>query len=502
MSRRVGLTANAPCLLKTVGNRPRRATRAPPRAPVADDDPPQSTDYEENSLSEGTVQAAKSSDRAASPKRKVSIRRSPSPLDSDFHSSADERLERAAIKSTDFASKSSQAKTTLTKRQRVSKLPEPDRPQPKEKLKPGNHLAKKWNHSAPNKAKTKYGRRTRSSQSSQPGSSQGSNKIYIPSSLESPQRKTKSRLIVPDKKILSSPRSSPKKLLTDLNGNADSEDDDSILAPLKKERGSKKSKRNPSPPSSPPRAVFKIPRDLLSRSPGGKSPIDDAQDEAKLSSDEEDGERSTLLKVPEESPELLRPPSSAKCPWCGEAVDRALLDDFFHGRRRNVRMQTRFCQLHKQRAAEQTWRDLGYPTIDWDASEARFAAHREHLHSVIVDGRGSHFREAHARNVEKGSARTMLRRDENFNPGYYGPRGLNAMCDFLVRTFGDALKDRAVDDRVIAGRGSAAFIQAVLVAELGVRLIMEDLELSEDEARQVMEDSKGIGELVQPEVEK
>ncbi|KAM3447405.1 hypothetical protein MY3296_008756 [Beauveria thailandica] len=508
MSRRVGLTANAPGLLKTVGNRTRAPTRAPmrapARAPVADDDPPQSSDYEEDSLSEGTVQAAKSSDRAASPPRKVSMRRPPSPLDSDSHSSADERLERAAIKSTDFASKSSQAKTTLTKRQRVSKLPEPELPQPKEKLKPGNHLRTKWGHAAQPKVKNKYGRHARSSQSSQPGSSQGSKKIHIPSSLESPQKKTRSRLVVPDKKILSSPRSSPKKLLTDLNGSADSEDDDSILAPLKAERGSKKSKRNPSPPSSPPRAVFKIPRDLLSRSPGGKSPVNDAQDEAKLSSDEEDAERSTLLKVPEELPELLRPPppSSSKCPWCGEAVDRALLDDFFHGRRLNVHMQTRFCQLHKQRAAEQTWRDLGYPTIDWDASEARFAAHREYLHSVIVDGRGSHFREAHARNVEKGSARTMLRRDDNFNPGYYGPRGLSAMCDFLVRTFGDALKDRAVDDRVIAGRGSAAFIQAVLVAELGVRLIMEDLELSEDEARQVMEDSKGIGELVQPEVEK
>ncbi|KAM3513981.1 hypothetical protein MY11210_002413 [Beauveria gryllotalpidicola] len=495
MSRRVGLTANAPGLLKTVGNRPRRA----PKAPVADDDPPQSSDNGEDSLSEGTVRAAKASDRAASPKRKASIR-PPSPLDSDFDTSADERLRRAAIKSTDFASKSSQGKTTLTKRQGVSNLPEPERPQLKEKLKPGTHLKDKWNFSSRKQVKSTYGKRARGSQSSQPGSSQGSNKIHIPSSLESPQKKRLSRFVVPEKNILSSPGSSPKKLLTDLNGNADSEDEDSILAPLKLKKGSKRGKRNPSPPSSPPRAVFKLPRDFLSRSPGGKSPIGDARDEAKLSSDEEDGERSTL-SVPEEPSELL-PPSSAKCPWCGAAVDRALLDDFFHGRRLNVHMQTRFCQLHKQRAAEQTWRDLGYPTIDWDASEARFAAHREHLHAVIVDGRGSHFREAHARNVEKGSARTMLRRDENFNPGYYGPRGFNAMCDFLVRTFGDALKDRAVDDRVIAGRGSAAFIQAVLVAELGVRLIMEDLELSEAEARQVMEDSKGIGELVQPEVEK
>lgn len=287
--------------------------------------------------------------------------------------------------------------------------------------------------------------------------------------------------------------------MTDLNGNADSEDEDSILAPLKSKKGTKKGKKklSPPPPPSPPRAVFKLPQNFLDKSPGGETPTCSAEDLAKLSSDEgSQDDDLPSFKIPEE----LHEPPATKCPWCGEEVDKALLDDFGQGKRLNVRMQTRFCNLHKQRTAEQTWKDLDYPTIDWDAIETRFAAHRDRL-LAIVEGRASHFRNIHAKNVQEGRARSM-KRDENFNPGYYGPRGFNAMCDYLVQEFSAVLKKRAVDDRVIAGRGSAAFIQAVLVAELGVRLIMDDMDLSESEARQVMEDSKVLGELVQPEIDR
>ncbi|KAJ4150932.1 hypothetical protein LMH87_011659 [Akanthomyces muscarius] len=494
MSRRVGLTANAPGLLKTVGNRPRQVQKPP----VTDDAPPLSTDEEDDTFSEGTVQAAKGSDRAASPRRKAS-HRPLSPIDSDSDTSADERSRRAAIKPTAFSSKNRKEKNTFTKRRRISESPERESPNHKGKLKPGNHLQDKWGFTGQKQTKATYGKRARGSQSSQPGSSQGSNKqLRVPSSIESPQKKKSSKFIMPDKKLLSSPGSSPKKLLTDLNGTADSEDEDSILASLKNyKKKTKKGKKKASPPSSPPPAVFKLPQNFLDKSPGGQVPIrGDVEDLPKLSSDEDDDDDVPKLKIPEEYHE----PPATKCPWCGEEVDKAFLDDFSKGKRLNVRMQTRFCQLHKQRTAAQTWKDLDYPDIDWDGIETRFAAHRDHL-LAIVEGRGSHFRNIHARNIEEGRARSM-KREESFNPGYYGPRGFNAMCDYLVGEFSGALKRRAVDDRVIAGRGSAAFIQAVLVAELGVRLIKDDMKLSETKARQLMEDSKVLGELVQPEIER
>ncbi|ATY63084.1 hypothetical protein A9K55_007970 [Cordyceps militaris] len=502
MSRRVGLTANAPGLLKTVGNRPRQVN-----PPVADDAPPMSTDDEDDTISEGTAQAAKASDRAASPKRIVPTRR-PSPSDSDSEFSAADRSRRAAIQPTSFAPKKPPAAEIVKKRKKVSpEYLERERPKAQDKLKPGNHLRNKWGFTGNKVSKSTYGKQPRSSQSSQPGSSQGSNTLRVFSSLESPQKKKPSKFIVPGKNILSSPLSSPRKLFTDLNGNADSDDEDSILAPLKSKRGAKKvikkSKKNKSPPSSPPRAVFKLPENFLDKSPSERIPLGDAADMSKLSDDEDsqdDAGSRPRFKVPDDLP---APPPAAKCPWCGEEVDRAQLDEFGQGKRLTVRLQTRFCQLHKQRAAAQTWRDRGYPTIDWDAIEARFAVHSDHLRAV-VDGAAaarSHFRTLHARNIEAGRARAM-KQEENFNPGYYGPRGLSAMGDYLVSAFGDALKKRAVDDRVVAGRGSAAFIQAVLVPELGVRLIMEDLKLSEAAARQVLEESKALGELVQPEVER
>lgn len=100
-----------------------------------------------------------------------------------------------------------------------------------------------------------------------------------------------------------------------------------------------------------------------------------------------------------------------------------------------------------------------------------------------------------ATKVELGKARSM-KKEEDVEPGYYGPRGFNLMCDYTVREFGNLLKTKAVDDRVIAGRGSAAFIQCVLVPELAVRLIMEDMGVGSEEARIIMEESKSLGEIV------
>ena len=74
------------------------------------------------------------------------------------------------------------------------------------------------------------------------------------------------------------------------------------------------------------------------------------------------------------------------------------------------------------------------------------------------------------------------------------------MCDYLVEEFGESLKENATKDRVIAARGSAAFIQSVLVAELAVQLIMEDMLASATEAREIMEESKALGELLHEEV--
>ncbi|KAF5617186.1 RTC4-like domain protein [Fusarium sp. NRRL 52700] len=186
-----------------------------------------------------------------------------------------------------------------------------------------------------------------------------------------------------------------------------------------------------------------------------------------------------------------------KCPWCGDLVSEQALKDYSKGKRLNVQMQTRFCAKHKKETAMDTWRERGYPHVDWSGLAGRLDDHRTYL-TKIVNGKQSFFRDILAEKIETGQGRS-LKKEGNLNPGYYGPRGCKLMCDYLVEEFGESLKENATKDRVIAGRGSAAFIQSVLVAELAVQLIMEDMDVSASEAREIMEESKALGELIHEE---
>ncbi|UZP33752.1 hypothetical protein NXS19_001568 [Fusarium pseudograminearum] len=202
-------------------------------------------------------------------------------------------------------------------------------------------------------------------------------------------------------------------------------------------------------------------------------------------------------EIPPED-EKVSEETMAKCPWCGDVVLEQALKDYSKGKRLSVQMQTRFCAKHKKETAMDTWRERGYPHIDWDRLEKRLDDHQQYL-ARIVDGKESHYRNIHAEKVQTGQARS-LKKEGDLNPGYYGPRGCKVMCDYLVDEFGQSLKDKATKDRVIAGRGSAAFIQSVLVAELAVQLIMEDMNVNAREAREIMEESKTLGELLHEEI--
>lgn len=197
--------------------------------------------------------------------------------------------------------------------------------------------------------------------------------------------------------------------------------------------------------------------------------------------------------VPDDNEDLPQP--AAVCPWCGEEVNDQLLKDFSRGQRMNVRLQTKFCRTHKKHTALETWREKGWPEIDWDDMPTRIESHYDDL-LKIVDGHESHYRKLLADKIEAGEDRS-LKKEGDFTPGYYGPRGLQLMGERLVHRFQKLLKQRAIKDRVISGRGPAIFIQAVLVAELAVYLIMDDMpHLDYEEAREVMEESKAIGEIV------
>ncbi|KAG9255063.1 RTC4-like domain-containing protein [Emericellopsis atlantica] len=189
------------------------------------------------------------------------------------------------------------------------------------------------------------------------------------------------------------------------------------------------------------------------------------------------------------------------CPWCQEPVDAQMLASFSKGKgkRLNVNQQTRFCRKHRRETALEQWSAKGYPEINWDELPDRIASYNEPLHEVILDDEPSHYRRVWAEKIAKGADRVM-KKEENMNPGYYGPRGFNLFGDQLVPMFQSVLRERALVDKVISGRGAVAFIQSVLLPELAVRLISDDMLVTLEEARQIMEDSKQLGELVHEEL--
>lgn len=316
-----------------------------------------------------------------------------------------------------------------------------------------------------------------------------------------PEKKTKKGIVLPEREP-SSPSEDAKRRTPSLSQDNDpskkpssSQNRGSIWDKREMEkRKAKKAKEAKEQSSQDKRAKFIMPigidTDLGTEQAGSvSSPI--LSDLDLLSDAESNNE------MPLENEENLED-SMAQCPWCGEQVLEQALKDYSKGKRLNVQMQTRFCAKHKKETAMETWRERGYPHIDWDRLEERLDDHRNYL-TRIVDGKQSYFRDILAEKVETGQGRS-LKKEGNLNPGYYGPRGCKLMCDYLVEEFGESLKEKATKDRVISGRGSAAFIQSVLVAELAVQLIMEDMDVSGAEAREIMEESKTLGELIHEEI--
>ncbi|KAK4251203.1 RTC4-like domain-containing protein [Corynascus novoguineensis] len=189
------------------------------------------------------------------------------------------------------------------------------------------------------------------------------------------------------------------------------------------------------------------------------------------------------------------------CPLCKKEVPRSVLDEFKATYpRMSVSGMRRFCEQHRRRSAREAWVARGYPEIEWQGLETRMAAHHGELRRILEGGTPSHYGALFDDVVRSGRNRTLLRSDANLTPGYYGLRGLRAMTENLIGAFAALLRRRAVEDRLVSARGYTAYLQAVLVPELAVRLIMEDMGVGEEEARSVLAESSDVGELLNDEV--
>jgi len=108
--------------------------------------------------------------------------------------------------------------------------------------------------------------------------------------------------------------------------------------------------------------------------------------------------------------------------------------------------------------------------------------------------------------INAGEKRTLAAvSDEtmaSLTPGYYGARGARVMMEFVLSQLAPRIRTLAGSDRLIASAGGVSgYVQSVLVPELATRLVMQDMDTSEERAMQVLEESGEIGELVNEDVD-
>ncbi|KAI1486055.1 RTC4-like domain-containing protein [Biscogniauxia mediterranea] len=198
--------------------------------------------------------------------------------------------------------------------------------------------------------------------------------------------------------------------------------------------------------------------------------------------------------------EEIRITTTARCPMCHEVVDRELLDRHSDNGRMSIKKQTAFCRLHSRKAALNSGSERGYPRIDWGTLDSRCDKHQDFLKKILEGSQSSYFAKVLKEQVQSGKNRTLLKTEDSLTPGYYGPRGLRFMTEYIMRTLSTVVRKRAIEDRLVSARGYTGYVQTVLVPELAVRLIMEDMGVPEKTAREILRDSIEIGELLYEDV--
>ncbi|KAJ4372208.1 hypothetical protein N0V83_003982 [Neocucurbitaria cava] len=239
-------------------------------------------------------------------------------------------------------------------------------------------------------------------------------------------------------------------------------------------------------PSKPARLLHQLGHWVDDQAPSSSQPKSSAPQEALENLHE------YIEQLPQDEEEGTR------CSLCKEPVELSDYWDFWKGKDRTVKNHTAFCNTHRKKSAHAAYLKAGYPsTIDWTALPHRIAAHKHALVQILnntnTHNRPSTYRDRYAPIALTGKAASLClpshRKDlpahlqdslEDFHtlddkstyPGYYGPHGRRAITEHVMKLLKNDIK--RCDDAVVQASGPAAFVQAVLVPEVAVLLIMED----------------------------
>jgi hypothetical protein len=216
-------------------------------------------------------------------------------------------------------------------------------------------------------------------------------------------------------------------------------------------------------------------------------------------------ERKQALRQGEDDDEHSQGATTSRCPLCRAKVNKVHLETFSFGRRLNIRDQQRFCQEHRRRDAEKLREKMEYPSIDWPTlTDDRIPKHIAQLTGILKRTLPSYYRDRLEAAIEEAKAsRKGLQRYlkegivDVAKHGYYGPKGARVMGHAITMHMSSSLKQQLKRDKVARAAGVGGYVNAVLVPELAVRLVMEDMGFKdEQQARDVLSESSNLGILL------
>jgi hypothetical protein len=194
--------------------------------------------------------------------------------------------------------------------------------------------------------------------------------------------------------------------------------------------------------------------------------------------------------------------SKIQCEVCSHLVEVSAVKAFLKGKRRSMDTMRQFCKHHRRETGLADWAERGYPDIDWDNLPHRIQRHVPALEKILRS-RKSHYRERQIQLIRSKRANAMLQQlgSEEFDlltPGYYGGRGADIMLDIIMEHLTKVMLEVSETDAVLnnCSGQSAGYAQTVLVPELATRLVMEDMNISAEEARRVLVESVKLGDLM------
>lgn len=244
---------------------------------------------------------------------------------------------------------------------------------------------------------------------------------------------------------------------------------------------------------------------IKDRGPGSSQP------DSSVPSEDMDNLKEYLEKLPEEEVE------GSCCPLCRAPVNDDDYWDYWKGKEKTVKNQNRFCHAHRIKSAWDEYRSEGYPDIIWTDVPQRIRKHRMTLFKILNNERSSGYRARYEPIALTGNAAAVptKRKDlpehvqqelesyaldhQSVYPGYYGPHGRRVITENVMKLLKNEIKN--CTDAVVQGSGPATFVQAVLVPEMAVLLIMEDCRVDREEAEEIREKTYELGMLLNEEIE-